>query len=841
MPPPSGLPKLRLDAKWLERWRSIPKRANLKGKKFQVQAMFPYPSGSLHIGHLRVYTISDVLARYRKMRGYNVIHAMGWDAFGLPAENAAIDRGINPAVWTYANIEKMKGQMEFMLADFDWDREVITCHPDYYKWTQKIFLMLYEAGYAYRKEAEVNWDPVDKTVLANEQIDSQGRSWRSGAIAEKKQLKQWFLATTKLAKELEADMDLLDQWPDKVKAMQKNWIGRSEGTIVKFALEGGSSSIEAFTTRADTLYGLSYVAIALTHPLAKQACSQDPSLQAFISKEFADDSKEGYKLKGLQAVNPVNGESVPIFVAPYVIGDYGSGAVMGVPGHDKRDYAFWKENVGTPVTVVIEAPYKQDDIYTEKKGVLNEKCREFAGLSTKEGIRAITSKLENEGHGKASTHLRLRDWLISRQRFWGAPIPIVHCDSCGPVSVPDEQLPVKLPEELGKPLATSPEFYETKCPKCKNPAKRETDTMDTFMDSSWYFFRYTDPHNKEAPFSYEKASELMPVDMYVGGVEHAILHLLYSRFIAKFLARNGAWSGGDLNAEPIRRLVTQGMVHGLTYIDQDTGAFLKPDEVDTTDVLKPIVKKTGKAPRTAHEKMSKSKHNGVDPVGVIQRHGADATRAHMLFQAPITDVLNWDEDKIVGIERWLGRVEGIVEKAIFLTGQKTSQIDEESDVWNQVQEKIDEITVALHEDLTLNTLISDYMKLTRLIQGMDSNKDAAMIVAATEILVKLIAPVIPATAEELWEQILHAQNKPWSSVFAEPWPKRTTQKKTSIEFPVIINGKRRFSVFLSSTPSEKQAMDAISAHPESTSHLSGKTVQRVIIPNGRATISLVCK
>lgn len=783
------------------------------------------------------------------MKGYNVIHAMGWDAFGLPAENAAIDRGISPAIWTYSNIDKMKGQMERMFADFDWDREVVTCSKEYYKWTQMIFLMLYNEGYAYRKEAEVNWDPIDKTVLANEQIDAQGRSWRSGAVAEKRNLKQWFFSITKLAKELEKDLDLLDQWPTKVKVMQKNWIGRSEGTNIDFALTqplDNIKSLEAFTTRADTLFGLGYVAVALTHPLVKDLAKNDKQLSDFVAKEFAEDSKDGYKLS-LTAINPINGSQVPIFVAPYVIGDYGSGAVMGVPGHDKRDMAFWKENVGTPFPVVVDPPKgwnsEDEEIYVGKEGTLNDLCGEFAGLSTKEGIKAISANLVGQGKGYESTHLRLRDWLISRQRFWGAPIPIVHCDSCGTVPVPVEQLPVELPEDLGRPLATSPEFYSTTCPSCSKPAKRETDTMDTFMDSSWYFFRYTDPHNTQLPFSYEKASQLMPVDMYIGGVEHAILHLLYSRFISKFLAKVGAWSGGDLNAEPIRRLVTQGMVHGMTYIDKDSGAFLKPEEVDLSNPSKPIVIRTGEAPSISFEKMSKSKFNGVDPLEVIDKHGADATRAHILFQAPVNDVLTWDQDKIVGIERWLGRVAGLVNKAagILAKSGERSHFDTNNDLWKQVQTKIDELTAALHEDLSLNTLISDYMKLTRTIQSMT---DENMVVAATEILVKTIAPVTPATAEELWESLLAAQGKPWSSIFLEKWPERTLAVESTVDYNVIINGKRRFTVSLDTAieaPTEQQMLDAIQKHPESNVYIGGKSIQRIIIPQGRLTVSLVCK
>lgn len=845
-----------LDRKWQKIWQENNcKRLNDGAEKYYVLAMFPYPSGKLHIGHLRVYTVSDVLARYRRMKGYDVIHAMGWDAFGLPAENAAIERGVEPRLWTLQNIDKMKDQMHEMLADFDWEREVVTCAPEYYKWTQKLFLMLHEHGYAYRKLATVNWDPVEQTVLANEQVDEQGRSWRSGALIEKKKLNQWFLAITKFADELVDDLQVLDQWPEKVKTMQRNWIGQSNGTKVKFPTIDHSVTqfIDVFTTRPDTIPGVQYLALSVEHPLVVEMSNHDPLLVQFLerAKTLDPDSKEGFELKGIRARNPIQQDSdVPIFVAPYVLAEYGSGAVMGVPAHDERDYNFWSLNrPESPLVEVIDPPHdvknKDLPIYSGKNGVVNAKGGPYRGLSTIEAGQKITETLSQQNLGGPCVQLRLRDWLVSRQRFWGAPIPIIHCDTCGPVPVPDQDLPVKLPETLdSRPLAQNEEFLKTECPQCHGPAHRDSDTMDTFMDSSWYFFRYTDPKNDQRIFDYATASKQMPVDLYIGGVEHAILHLLYSRFISKFLKKAGAWDGGKLNGEPIEKLVTQGMVHGKTFIEPTTGRFLTPGEV-VLQGDQPLIKGTSEVPLVSYEKMSKSKHNGADPSECIRRHGADSTRAHILFQAPLADVLNWDESKIVGIERWLARVGALTDRVILSTetsskeGQKLSA--SETELWNEIQMHLISITNSLDKDLSMNTIISDYMKMTKAVASIESND--ALLQQAFEILIKVISPVAPAHAEEYWQRYLSARKQKWTSIFLENWPEPAPVKQDVAQYSVIINGKRRLSFeasvdLLGKSP---ELLKIVQEHPGSAKWLTGQQIRSVIVREGNFNIVIMTK
>lgn len=846
-------PGVELDKKWREKWELKPSRHardNSNGDKYYALSMFPYPSGSLHIGHLRVYTISDVLARYRRMKGYNVIHAMGWDAFGLPAENAAIERGIDPREWTLSNIQSMKQQMKEMSADFDWEREVVSCSPEYYKWTQKLFIMMYENGLAYRKEAKVNWDPIEQTVLANEQVDDEGKSWRSGAIVEQKNLNQWFLGITKYAPELIEDLDKLDQWPSKVKTMQRNWIGKSDGANLTLKAENEKNSVTTFTTRPDTLFGLQYVALAVDHPIVLRLAAHDSKIAGFLKRAstLPEDTKEGLKLdfKLSSPLDPSN-FNIPVFIAPYVISDYGHGSVMGCPAHDTRDFEFWKLNMpaSEPVAVVITPPADfEGGIYTGKEGTLNDKNGKYSGMSSKQGGRAIIDDLEKTGTGlaKHASQYKLRDWLISRQRFWGAPIPMVHCDDCGIVPVPDEQLPVKLPGNLSSaaaPLAQNEEFLNTECPSCHKSARRDSDTMDTFMDSSWYFFRYTDAKNSKEIFNHSKASELMPVDIYLGGIEHAILHLLYSRFVAKFLKSCGAWDGGPLNGEPLKRLVTQGMVHGKTFTDPATGRFLKPDEVDKSNPETPIVKENGKIANVSSEKMSKSKYNGADPGACIANHGADATRAHILFQAPVPDVLNWEESKIVGIERWLARVQQVVESVKNVQVEPIS-FDKlkgnEFKFWGDVQEKLNSITIALHDQLTLNTLISDYMKLTRVIQeAIDNNNvDQKVVAAAVDSFVKIISPVVPATAEECWQELGHSD-----TIFAESWPEAQQQpvRHDVVVYNVIINGKRRLELEVEDGMLINDVVEL--AKTKGESWIQGREITRVVTPPNKKLVNII--
>ncbi|KAI3396366.1 hypothetical protein diail_12256 [Diaporthe ilicicola] len=842
-----------LDRKWRAEWDRVKasrpttghdKPPHKDGK--YILPMFPYPSGHLHIGHLRVYTIADVLARFHTLQGNNTVLPMGWDSFGLPAENAALQRGVNPAAWTKGNIAKMKEQLQYMNGSWDWEREISTCDPEFYKHTQRIFLMLHEKGLAYQAEAEVNYDPVDQTVLANEQVDANGCSWRSGAKVEKRRLKQWFFKISEFREELLQHLEVLakdEAWPERVVAMQKNWLGKSQGAMIKFPIMAHSqdthASIEVYTTRPDTLFGVQYLALSASHPIVKCLSETDAELQAFLDTltGLPPDSKVGYMLPGIRAINPLAfhentpepaKESLPIYVAPYVLGDYGEGAVMGVPGHDLRDNAFWKEHhYDQPVRVVLAAsddestaaipnePFLEHGVMTAQSGI-------FRGKSSKEGGQILLKMLEAAEVAKPVEKWRLRDWLVSRQRYWGTPIPIIHCDSCGEVPVPAEQLPVELPEvdnhwaegKPGNPLESAADWVNTPCPSCGGAAKRDTDTMDTFVDSSWYYMRFIDPNNDNAPFSKEKAS-LLPVDLYVGGIEHAILHLLYARFIYKFLMGSslGPTESPDAVHEPFTRLVTQGMVHGKTFIEPSNGRFLRPDEVDLKDPSAPKVTATGEPATVSYEKMSKSKFNGVDPTEFIAKHGADATRAHMLFQAPVNDVVNWDGDKISGVTRWLGRVHDLVgtfskpmdntdEEATkhikacaprvhAMKGSELTQWDIDTSVWRDVQNKIISVTKSYHEVYSLNTVISDLMSLTNTITSQ-AGATEVLRAAAVSTLVRMLAPVAPAFASECWESLGKPEPLFSGSVqFPVPDGTLSSMKPREQSCAVQINGKVR--------------------------------------------------
>jgi leucyl-tRNA synthetase len=890
----------------------------LKGQKMYILPMFPYPSGNLHLGHFRNYTIPDVLARFRRMQGHDVLLPMGWDAFGLPAENAAIERGIDPAVWTRDNIAKMKKQLRAMNGSWDWSRELTTCDKSYYKHTQKLFLLLHKHGLAYQAESLVNYDPVDKTVLANEQVDANGCSWRSGAKVEKKMLKQWFLKISAFRDALLDDLEVLAQdgrWPERVLSMQRNWLGKSSGARIKFqvmSFSAGSKphSIEVFTTRPDTLFGVQYIALAASHPLVLEKAKEDGKLQEFVNgmASLPPDSKDGYLLQGVRAINPLafdpatpdaSKASLPVYVAPYVLADYGDGAVMGVPGHDTRDNAFWKQNcAGQPIRMVVAkssttpeqgsatraAPSEErgwgsfttphgkfglnsrkiepiatasdvpevtpdQDAFTHD-GTLTAHSGKFAGKPSKEAGKEIVELLKANELGEATETWRLRDWLVSRQRYWGAPIPMIHCDSCGPVPVPEDQLPVELPKvdshwlagKTGNPLDHAHDWVNTTCPSCHEPAKRDTDTMDTFVDSSWYMMRFTDPHNEDTLFTEEAANKLLPVDLYIGGVEHAILHLLYARFISKFLASINLWPAGsdaslDHRGEPFKRLLTQGMVHGRTFTDPSTGRFLKPEEVDISNPQKPVIVATGEVPNVSFEKMSKSKYNGVNPTATIERYGADATRAQMLFAAPVSEVLEWDEGKISGVTRWLGRiydlaiahegalaspekvgsVEAYFQKRLkssegFGAGEK-EKWEKEVQLWLAVERTVASVTTSLDTAGQLNTVVSDLMTLTNTLLGALPTANGAssdleeIHKYALSTLLRLLAPVTPALVEECWA-VLHApQTVPsvFKSSFPPPLPEPLLselerQGRQTVPCAVQINGKLKFAVDIAALP-----------------------------------------
>lgn len=741
---------------------------------------------------------------------------------------------------------------------------------------------MHEKGLAYQEEAEVNYDPIDKTVLANEQVDANGRSWRSGAVVEKRKLKQWFLRISEFRESLLKDLEALEaneSWPERVVAMQKNWLGKSKGATIKFPLlafnQDVHAAIEVFTSRPDTLFGVQYLALASTHPVVAKLAAQDPELQAFLDTlpGLPRDSKVGYLLPHIRAVNPLayheetpeaTKKSLPVYVAPYVLGDYGEGAVMGVPGHDVRDHAFWKEhNYDEPVRFVLASSEDESTTALANKpfidhGVMTEHSGLYKGRPSKEVGKMLVTMLEAADLAKEVDKWRLRDWLISRQRYWGTPIPIIHCESCGPVPVPDDQLPVKLPEvdghwaekKAGNPLETAEEWVNTTCPKCGGAAKRDTDTMDTFVDSSWYYMRFIDPHNESAPFAPEKAKSLLPVDLYIGGVEHAILHLLYARFIYKFLmtsplaapeAQGGTLPEENAIYEPFKRLITQGMVHGKTYSDPATGRFLKPDEVDLSNPSQPRLVATGETPLVSYEKMSKSKYNGVDPTEFIAQYGADATRAHMLFQAPVSEVLDWDEEKIAGVLRWLNRVYSLVMKTSALSlpewerettpadyftifsakirKQKEkeklqAEWDTNAAVWRCVQNTIASVTISYEKVYTLNTVISDLMILTNTIIDHFDTQGMSSVVRreAVSSLVRMLAPITPAFAEECWSILQCAGDSAQSKSIFDPsspgvlFPKvdgTLEMVKLRVQTCAVqVNGKMRFAVEIPLAPQE---------------------------------------
>ena len=757
-------------------------------------------------------------------------------------------------------------------------QELATCDPDFYKHTQRLFLELFERDLAYQAESFVNWDPVDKTVLANEQVDANGCSWRSGAKVEKLRLKQWFLRITSFKEQLYEDLKYLAKdnfWPGRVIAQQRNWIGPSIGTKLHFEVnqdldETQYPPIEVFTTRLDTLLGVQFLALSLQHPLVARLARNSPELTAFIesASNLPPDSKAGFELP-ITAKNPLSGigldylqDRIRIFAAPYVLDEYGAGAVMGVPGHDTRDHSFFELNrASDPIRSVVQESdvlaggHSQScvpalgEIFT-RKGYLTDSCGQFSGLRSEQAEMQIYKHLRKSGEfAEVTQNWRLRDWLISRQRYWGTPIPVIHCDSCGAVPVPVHQLPVELPPlrkgqfqgRGGNPLDQIPEWVNTECPKCSKPAKRETDTMDTFMDSSWYFLRFTDPNNAEEPFSFRKASQLMPVDIYVGGVEHAILHLLYARFISKFVASVNGWPEGwaqQARGEPFHQLVTQGMVHGKTYTDPKTGRFLKPEEVETFP--EPEIKATGETPIISYEKMSKSKYNGVDPGLCISKYGADATRAHILFQAPVSEILEWDENRIVGIHRWFNRVWKIVvnvsrwstEEKVHQTivpGKNTVADDESLKLRYDTQRLTKSVSEAYDSAYSLNTAVSDLMQLTnQIVTAVDdilsSTEDfevglrrksrsfvsLEVLSECTDTLIRLMQPITPAFAEECWEHI-HSAGQPIEqqsgSVLAQPFPKADVkfmefykEHNSRRTCAVQIDGKLRFTAVIRPPP-----------------------------------------
>ena len=842
---------------------------------FYALSMFPYPSGNLHMGHVRNYVITDVVARVQRLRGRKVLHPMGWDAFGLPAENAAIERGVDPGAWTDQNIASMRSQLDQLGLSIDWQREVATCHSDYYRWTQWLFLQFLEAGLAYQKDATVNWDPIDQTVLANEQVDSEGRSWRSGALVEKRKLRQWFLKITDYAQQLLDDLDQLDGWPERVRTMQANWIGRSTGAELQFEVitaEGQPSGekITVFTTRPDTIFGATYVVLAPEHPLVASltAVEQQLSVEAFcdlVSRQSEqertaeDKPKRGVPI-GAQVRNPATGDLIPLWIADYVLADYGTGAVMGVPAHDQRDFLFARQ-YELPVRQVI-IPEGSDEHAFEggawtEAGVLIHSGR-FDGLPNGKAKAEITAAAEAEGWGQERVQFRLRDWLISRQRYWGCPIPVIHCDSCGVVPVPSEQLPVELPRDVafsGKgasPLAQLDSWVQVACPCCGKPARRETDTMDTFMCSSWYFLRYSDPHNTQLPFSRSAVDAWLPVDQYVGGIEHAILHLLYSRFFTKVLRDRQLLSC----AEPFTRLLTQGMVQGVTYKNPHSGKYIPPGEVaDPTDPRDPI---SGEPLETFFEKMSKSKYNGVDPASVIDRYGADTARMFILFKAPPEKDLEWDDADVEGQFRFLQRlwrlVEAAVERGLSLadgaggpeavavalaTAQQGAGLTQaDAALRRAVHTAIAAISEDLDGDYQFNTAVSELMKLSNAMGSVLAESSDVFACEALRNLVILLAPFAPHLAEELWLKLGGRDDTDAlqsSSVHRQRWPQSDASALVRDTVPLVIQikGKVRGNLEVPAD-ADKATLEKLALESDiAAKWLEGKAPSRVIVVPGK--------
>ena len=807
-----------IENKWQKIWEDTNAFKVVEDKdkaKYYCLEMFPYPSGNLHMGHVRNYSIGDVVARYKKMKGFNVLHPMGWDSFGLPAENAAIKHGYPPAEWTLENMAKMREQLKLMGLSYDWDREVASSQPDYYKWTQWLFLKLFNKGLAYKKNSNVNWCPSCQTVLANEQV-VEGGCERCEAPVIKKALEQWFFKTTDYAQRLLDDLEKLDGWPSKVKTMQENWIGRSEGVSIKFAVKGLEETIETFTTRHDTIFGVSYLVLAPEHPLIEKLTSgteYEEKVKDFISnvqklsevdRTSTELEKEGI-FTGGYAINPLNDEEVPILVGNYVLYEYGTGAVMGVPAHDERDFLFAKKyNLDIRVVISPEGENltldQMDEAYTEDGIMINS--GDYSGLSSRDGMKKIADYLETNDKGKREINYRLRDWLISRQRYWGAPIPIIYCEDCGNVPVPEKDLPILLPKDVEflpsgeSPLKSSASFVNTFCPKCHKPAKRETDTMDTFVCSSWYFLRFCDPKNTEAAFDKEKTDYWMSVDQYIGGVEHAILHLMYARFVTKFLKDEGLVSV----EEPFKKLLTQGMV-------------LKDGA-----------------------KMSKSKGNVVSPEEIIEKYGADTARLFILFAAPPERDLEWNDQAVEGCYRFLNRVWRLVESYLS-EPEEANNNPEELTKEDKEMKRINNATVKkvtddLEERFHFNTAISSIMELVNAIyhyREKANTVNSLILKESIDNLVILLAPFAPFLAEELWEKM-----DKQISVHEVQWPSYDEKALVLEEVNIVlqINGKVRARMNVPAGLSKEETEKTALQQENIKENIKDKIINKVIvIPN----------
>lgn len=802
------------EEKWHARWEADPalyRTREESDKKYYVLAMLPYPSGRLHMGHARNYAISDALARFMRMRGYDVLHPMGWDAFGLPAENAAIKSGRQPREWTISNIAQMKKGLKRLGFSIDWEREIATCEPEYYRWNQWFFLKMYERGLAYRKESLVNWCPECATVLANEQV-VDGCCWRHESTpVQQRSLEQWFLKTTAYSDELLNDLKTLeDGWPERVITMQRNWIGRSEGAEVDFTLEGSTEKIRVFTTRVDTIYGATCLILAPEHPLAAQLIKPEDQgrLKAMIDDQGRKDpgsiEKDGFATAAF-AINPFNGEKTPVWIGNFVLMGYGTGAIMAVPAHDERDFEFCTK-YGIPVRAVVRPVGSTEEPvlpFTEYGESFNTGA--FSGLPTAEARQKMAAFAAAQGFGNPAITYRLKDWGVSRQRYWGTPIPMVHCAQCGVVPVPEKDLPVLLPLDVEitgageSPLARHEPFWRTTCPQCGGPGRRETDTMDTFVDSSWYFYRYCDPHNQERPFDSAKIAKWFPIDQYIGGVEHAILHLIYSRFWTKVMRDIGVITNG----EPARKLFTQGMVN-----------------------------KDGK-------KMSKSLGNIVDPEEMVAKFGADTCRLYILFAAPPDKDMDWQDAGVEGQYRFLGRVYRFVTRNVERQGAADAPAFSAGDkrALRKLHQTIGKLTADFENRWHFNTSIAGLMELTNELYATESELTPQALREILRTLILLLEPFTPFLAAELWEEI--GQSGP---VFQQTWPTVNPAYlvEDEIEIPVQVNGKLRGKIRIATGSSEPDIIAAARADEKVTAFLEGKEVLKIIVPGGKL-VNIVVK
>lgn len=840
--------------------------------KFYCLSMFPYPSGKLHMGHVRNYTIGDVRSRFKKMQGFNVLQPMGWDAFGMPAENAAINHQVAPSKWTYENIAYMRKQLQSLGFALDWEREIATCRPEYYRWEQLLFTKLFEKGIVYKRLGTVNWDPVDQTVLANEQV-IDGRGWRSGALVEKREIPMYYFKITDYAEQLLADLDGLD-WPEQVKAMQRNWIGKSRGITVRFQVAADSREglpeshrefVQVYTTRPDTLMGATYVAVAAEHPLAAAAAEKQPALQAFIAEckagsvaeaDMATMEKKGMPT-GRFVINPLNGERLEVWVANYVLWGYGDGAVMAVPAHDERDFAFAKQ-YNLPIKQVIRVdgqPFDTaawQDWYADKENGVLVNSNEFNGLNFQAAFDAIAAKLQAASAGEPKTQYRLRDWGISRQRYWGCPVPIIHCDTCGDVPVPEQDLPVVLPENVvpdgaGSPLAKMPEFYETTCPKCGGVAKRETDTMDTFVESSWYQFRYMSPRDDAHMVAPEAAAYWGQADQYIGGIEHAILHLLYARFFTKLMNDEGIVSV----REPFKQLLTQGMVLAATYFrwadeTQTKKIWFNPDDVivELDEKARPVsatLRSDGQPVIIGGmEKMSKSKNNGKDPQEIIDAYGADTARLFMMFASPPEQSLEWSDAGVEGAHRFLRRLWRTVYEFVQNGGSGVSKFSGSQEALSgslkdlrfKLHSTIAKVTDDYDRRQQFNTAIAAVMELLNQYDATAKNgafaeahgREVAQETLETVLL--LLWPIVPHICENLWEQLREGGN-----VWQQPWPKADPAAlvQTEMEMMVQVNGKLRDKITVPAEADKATIEAAALATAGAQKFMEGKAPKKIIV------------